>query len=200
MSDNIGVRLSSKRQRVRSPGIRRLRRIDRGKGWQHVDQFGQFRAVHAWLPLSQIENLARRTDVKSIRPAAHARAKVDAVTSEGEKVHATDHARTQIAVAGAGAKITMLSDSVDHMAEARASGDVGTVSVLPGQAGTGEGEGTAMLEIAHNLTQAADRFDATGFGSPSALAQNIRDRRFQYHRTSSSMKSPFLMNRHFKTV
>ena len=147
-------------------------------GGKVVNHFRQFDAIRARLPLAQIETLAARDDVKFIRPAVKARTNV---TSEGDKAHAADVARTQFSVTGAAVKVAVLSDSVDHMTESQASGDLGPVTVLAGQAGTGEGEGTAMLEIVHDLAPGADLFFATGFAGPAAFAQNIRDLRFQSH-------------------
>ena len=66
------------------------------------------------------------------------------------------------------------------MAAAQASGDLGTVTVREGQSGVpASGEGTAMLEIVHDLAPGAELFYATGFGGPASFAQNIRDLRFQ---------------------
>ena len=150
-------------------------------GGEVVNHFEQFNAIRARLPLAQIETLAARDDVKFIRSAVRARTNVGSVTSEGDKAHAADVARTQFSVTGAGVKVAVLSDSLDHMAEAVTSGDLSPVTVLAGQAGTGEGEGTAMLEIVHDLAPGADLYFATGFGSPASFAQNIRDLRFQSH-------------------
>src|SRR5205814_4420180 len=58
----------------------------------------------------------------------------------------------------------------------QALGDLGPVTVLPGQAGTGD-EGTAMLEIVHDLAPDAQLFFATGFPSITTFAQNIRNLR-----------------------
>ena len=56
-------------------------------------------------------------------------------------------------VDGAGVKVGVLSDSVDHLAQSQATGDLPTdLTVLPGQSGVpGTGEGSAMLEIVHDL-------------------------------------------------
>ena len=62
------------------------------------------------------------------------------------------------------------------LAQSQALGDLGPVTILPGQAGTGD-EGTAMLEIIHDLAPGAQLFFATALGSITSFAQNIRDLR-----------------------
>ena len=54
----------------------------------------------------------------------------------------------------AGMKVGVLCDGVDSLAALQASGDLPAVTVLPGQAGSGH-EGSAMLEIVHDLAPAA---------------------------------------------
>ncbi|MCX6873973.1 MAG: S8 family serine peptidase [Verrucomicrobia bacterium] len=148
-------------------------------GGKVVNHFEQFNAIRARLPLAQIEALAAREDVTFIRPAVEAVTNVGSVTSEGDVAHRADTARTQFNVTGAGVKVGVMSDSVDHLAASQASGDLGTVTVRTGQSGVpGSGEGTAMLEIVHDLAPGAELFYATGFGSPASFAQNIRDLRF----------------------
>jgi hypothetical protein len=56
----------------------------------------------------------------------------------------------------------------------QALGDLPSVTVLPGQAGpTGTGEGTAMLEIVHDMAPSADLYFATAFTSVASFATNI---------------------------
>ena len=55
-------------------------------------------------------------------------------------------------VDGTGVRLCALSDSVDYLALLQAAGDLPAVTVLPGQSGNpGTSEGTAMLEILHDL-------------------------------------------------
>src|SRR4029079_8924194 len=75
-----------------------------------------------------------------------------------------------------GIKIGVLSDSIDGLSSAEASGALpGNVTVLPGQAGTGAGEGTAILEIVHALAPGAQLYFATALESDIAFANNIRN-------------------------
>jgi hypothetical protein len=96
--------------------------------------------------------------------------------SEGDRTHRADLARSTFGVSGAGVKIGVLSDGVDSLALLRLTGDLPFVSVLPGQAGAGD-EGTAMLEIVHDLAPNAQLYFATAFTSITSFAQNIRDLR-----------------------
>lgn len=102
------------------------------------------------------------------------------VVSEGDKAHAADAARTQTKVTGIGVKVCVLSDGVDSLAAAEASGELPYVDVLPGQAGSGD-EGTAMLEIVHDLAPGATLGFATAFISDASFADNIRALRTQAH-------------------
>jgi Subtilase family/FG-GAP-like repeat len=96
--------------------------------------------------------------------------------SEGDAKHRADAARAIFGTSGSGVKVGVLSDGVNGLATAQASGDLGPVTVLPGQAGSGA-EGTAMLEIIHDIAPNAQLFFATGIGSMASFAQNIRDLR-----------------------
>lgn len=96
------------------------------------------------------------------------------VVSEGDKAHAADAARARFKVTGTGVKIGVLSDGVDSLAASIASGDVpADTQVLPDQEGSGD-EGTAMLEIVHDLAPNAKLAFATAFTSEESFADNIR--------------------------
>ncbi|HSL80223.1 MAG TPA: S8 family serine peptidase, partial [Pseudolabrys sp.] len=97
-------------------------------------------------------------------------------SSEGDITHRANTARGTFHVDGTGIKIGVLSDGVTALATSQALGDLGPVTVLPGQAGSGN-EGTAMLEIIHDLAPGAQLFFATAFGGITSFAQNIRDLR-----------------------
>ena len=92
--------------------------------------------------------------------------------SQGDRAHRADLARSTFGVAGTGIRIGVLSDGVSSLAARQASGDLPPVTVLPGQAGSGD-EGTAMLEIVHDLAPGAELFFATALGGQATFAQNI---------------------------
>ena len=93
-------------------------------------------------------------------------------TSEGDGAHFADDARASLGLDGSGVTVGVLSDGVDSRAAMQASGDLPAVTVLPGQAGSGD-EGTAMLEIVHDLAPGASLLFATAFNSQASFAENI---------------------------
>jgi hypothetical protein len=106
-----------------------------------------------------------------------------AKVSQGDKAHAADRARKFFGVDGTGVKVGVLSDSDDLKEAAIASGDLPANTItLDGQSGRpGSGEGTAMMQIVHDLAPGAQLFFATAFNSPESFADNIRALRFQAH-------------------
>ena len=102
---------------------------------------------------------------------------VGSQASQGDSKHNASSARAMFGVNGTGVKIGVLSDGVTSLATSQGLGDLpNTVVVLPGQAGTGD-EGTAMLEIIHDLAPGAELYFATAFTSIASFAQNIRNLR-----------------------
>src|SRR6266705_913029 len=102
--------------------------------------------------------------------------KIGIATSEGDTTHKAFSARGTFNTDGTGIKIGVLSDGVSSLATSQSTGDLGPVTVLAGQAGSGD-EGTAMLEIIHDLAPGAQLFFATADGGIANFAQNIRNLR-----------------------
>lgn len=98
-------------------------------------------------------------------------------TSEADTTHRAALARTLSGANGAGLKIGVLSNGVDTLAARQATGDLpATVTVLTGQAGTGD-EGTAMLELIYDLAPGAQLYYATANPTAVQFATNIRNLR-----------------------
>jgi uncharacterized repeat protein (TIGR01451 family) len=153
-----------------------LAQIRQGGG-EVVSSFPQYNAIHAKVPLSQLESLAGVADVQSIRPAPRRVSFTGRLTTEGDTTHRAGLARTNFNITGAGVKIGVISDSVDFLPNSQASGDLPAVTILPGQSGFGRGEGTAMLEIIADIVPKAELFFASSGFSPFQMGQNIRDLR-----------------------
>jgi subtilisin-like proprotein convertase family protein len=79
--------------------------------------------------------------------------------------------------------IGVLSDSDDGREQSIMTGDLPASTItIPGQDGRpGAGEGTAMMEIVHDLAPGANVVFATAFNGPEVFADNIRRLRFEYH-------------------
>jgi subtilisin-like proprotein convertase family protein len=153
------------------------------------------RSVRAMVPASALEEIAGWPGVKRvdesvgaitavIRPPGWTPSKpgeelrrAAPVISEGDAAHAADIARSQSRVSGVGVKVCVLSDGVDSLPASQAAGELPDVHVLPGQEGEGD-EGTAMLEIVHDLAPKAELGFATAFESDASFAENIRALRF----------------------
>ncbi|MBM3844732.1 MAG: hypothetical protein FJ405_00405 [Verrucomicrobia bacterium] len=150
-----------------------LREIQ-ARGGRILNSFSGHRAVRCWLPIQQVELLAANADVEKVRPAEEATTNVGAITSEADVTHRADTARARFATQGEGIKIGVLSDSVTHLADSQARGELPVINVIPGQAGVGTGEGTAMLELIHDLAPAAELYFASAFNGVASFAENIR--------------------------
>ena len=151
-----------------SPAV--LARI-RELGGAVVTSLPRYQAIRALLPLSSVERLATLDAVRTIRTADEAMTRKD--TSEGDLAHRASAARRTHGADGTGIGIGVLSNGVRTLADRQASGDLpAQVTVLPGQEGAGD-EGTAMLEIVHDLAPGADLYFATAFGGQAQFATNI---------------------------
>ncbi|HEV8268525.1 MAG TPA: S8 family serine peptidase, partial [Thermoanaerobaculia bacterium] len=94
--------------------------------------------------------------------------------SEGDKTHLADTARSTYGYDGSGIRIGVISDSVDGLAASQASLNLGAVTVLAGQSGVpGTGEGTAMLDIVHDIAPGAQLFFSTANPTQAQFAANI---------------------------
>ena len=133
-----------------------------------------YNSVRARIPFEQLETLAAEEAVITIRPADRATTN-KTNTSQGDVAHEARQARNKLSVDGSGVKIGVLSDGVNSLSERQASGDLpARVTVLSSQEGSGD-EGTAILEIVHDLAPEADLLFATAFDGQAQFAQNIRD-------------------------
>ena len=173
----------------------------RALGGTIVNSVPRYQTIRARLPLAALEPLATLEAIHFIRPADEpimqrvfersavtravaATSKVN--TSEGDVAHQANVARQTYTVDGTGIGIGVISDGVETLADRQATGDVpARVMVLPGQEGgsfdlacggrTSGTEGTAMIEIVHDLAPGADLFFADGGGGRAQMAQNIED-------------------------
>jgi hypothetical protein len=132
-----------------------------------------FDAVRAQVPVHDVDAIAALPEVRRVAPAEGFVVNTGSATSQGDVAHAAATVRSTYSVNGTGVKIGVLSDGVDSLAARQATGDLPAgLTVVPGQAGTGD-EGTAMLEIVHDLAPGAQLYFASAFNGQASFAANI---------------------------
>ena len=142
---------------------------------------GQARRRRRGLQTAHVDASQREQGRAAARPRRGAARGVSAlatVTSEGDRTHGADTVRERDRVTGIGTKLCALSNGVNSLAASQAAGELPAVDILPNQSGDGN-EGTAMLQILHDLAPGAELGFATADPSPAAFADNIRRLRFQ---------------------
>jgi len=137
----------------------------------------RFHIVQAWVPYRAIERVAGVASVRRIAFAETPFTQTGSKTSEGDAVMRADVARPIFAVDGAGVKVGVLSDDVDSLLLAVASGDLpSTVQVITTDPGSfQQNEGTAMLEIIHDLAPGADLAFSTASPTSLVFIQSVRE-------------------------
>ena len=148
----------------------------RTMGGEVIHASPRFNAVTTRLGVGVLEMLANRADVFAISRATGARTnRSGSYVTEGDTTHNAALARKVYGATGAGQTVGVLSDSDDYSEDAKATADLpDDQTTLMGQSGRpGGGEGTAMMEIIHDLAPDASILFATGFESEGGFADNI---------------------------
>ena len=104
------------------------------------------------------------------------------VTTQGDITHTANLARNLSHKDGTGVRVGILSDSAEALPFLITTGDLpaNTVIVQDITFGPGSSEGTAIMEIVHDLAPGAQLFFASAFNGEESFAENIRTLRFQY--------------------
>ncbi len=116
--------------------------------------------VAAWVNVSELEAMAALDDVRAIRPVLPPITQAGSVLTEGDAIHGSGQVRCTYSQRGAGMKVGVISDGVQNRAEAQATGDLPQdgegLTVLADN--YGGDEGTAMLEIVHDMAPEAELY------------------------------------------
>lgn len=128
-----------------------------------------------YLPIDRVEALAARKEVRILRPMTGAVAGAGSQTSEGDSIHHARTVRTDLNVRGDSIDVGVISDGCVNWAASKALGDLpagftaANFTFLNGnKSGTGD-EGTAMMEIVHDMAPASTLhfYGALGVGGGS---------------------------------
>ncbi len=122
-----------------------------------TDRDEQNHLAVAWVSVTKLKILTGLDAVSFIRTVLPPYLNTGSVTSEGDAIHRADQVRAQYGKNGSGVKVGIISDGVDHWTSARDKGDLpSNLNVLSNM--QGGDEGTAMLEIVHDLAPGAELY------------------------------------------
>jgi hypothetical protein len=116
--------------------------------------------VQAWIPSERLRALAALPNVQSVRLPEYAFTHTGSVLSEGDALMNADDVRSVVGVDGTGLTVGVISDGVGGLAASQALGDLAAVdtatcNTFGGDPGAAGAEGTALLEIVHDIAPGA---------------------------------------------
>jgi len=128
--------------------------------------------IEAWILPDRVREVAAHPSVTSVRPVIPPVSSAGSVMTEGDAILGADRVRA-LGFDGSGVKVGVISDDVDNGGAAVATGDLPQdVVVLQRFSGQGD-EGTAMLEIVHDIAPGADLYFYSGFNSSLDMRNGI---------------------------
>lgn len=159
-----------------------------GSSIERVDD--QAGIVQAEVPATRLDTLAALSGVRAVRLPDYGVASAGSVMTEGDLVMRSDTARSTYSIDGAGVRIGVIADGLGGLATAQASGDVpdvdtATCNVTGEPVGAPGAEGTAILELLHDVAPGASLWfghfsTASGLGTSldfqeavTCLAQHV---------------------------
>ena len=118
--------------------------------------------VAGWIEEHLLDDVALLPEVEFLLAVDPPRFRTGSVTTAGDALHNGPTARATYGVDGMQIRVGVISDGVSNASSAQATGDLPPLDVVNGQSGSGD-EGTAMLEIVHDLAPSAPlSFHAAG--------------------------------------
>ncbi|MEP7028122.1 MAG: S8 family serine peptidase [Candidatus Eisenbacteria bacterium] len=143
-----------------------------GLGVEAAAVAADFDVLEAWVPFNRVADVAALPWVRLVGLPGVAVPEVGAQVTQGDAIHRAALARSTFGIDGTGSTVGVISDGVLNSPLAQASGDL-PVSININLMGSGD-EGTAMLEIVHDLAPGAALAFTSGNGGAAAMvaAQN----------------------------
>ena len=130
--------------------------------------------IQAWVPFDRIRQISEFDFVKRIQLPDYAHTWTGSVNTEGDAILRANLVRNLRGITGNGIRVGVISDGVNSRAVAQASGDLpNNIEIDPGRPGNGD-EGTAMLEIVHDLAPNAQ----LAFSGPSTSLEMVNSINF----------------------
>jgi hypothetical protein len=120
--------------------------------------------ISVYMPIDKIEEIAQWSEIRTIRPMTGGVTNTGSATTEGDSIHHAINVRTDLNVLGDSINVGVISDGCVNWLASQASGDLpagfGPSNYTFGginRRGWGD-EGTAMMEIIHDLAPNATLF------------------------------------------
>jgi hypothetical protein len=119
--------------------------------------------IQAWVPISALPGLESIDGIRSVRLPDYGVVQAGSVTTQGDALLKASNVRSTFGVDGTGVRVGVISDGVEGLAASQSSGDLPTVNTATCDVGAGSptasgagAEGTAMLEIVHDIAPGAE--------------------------------------------
>jgi Subtilase family len=118
--------------------------------------------IQGFVPATTLDAVAALGAVKSVRLPDYGYVNAGSQMTEGDAIINADDVRSLLGITGAGIKVGVISDGVAGISAAQASGDlpasvdITTCNVVAADPTTTGAEGTAMLEIVHDIAPGAE--------------------------------------------
>ena len=147
-------------------GRARLRDGRRGKplavvdahAWRVQNRHEPSRTVEAWVPVARLNGLAAIPGVTIIDVVTAPEVQTGSVAAQADAILLAQQVRARSGLSGYGVKVGVISDGVNHRADAIASGDLPSSLTVLSDRYPDSDEGTAMLGIVHDIAPGAQLF------------------------------------------
>ena len=134
------------------------------------------RSIQVRVPLNQINNLSTLSFIETVSLPAYPVYGAGSIMTQGDTILGSDILRNTYGLDGSGVKIGVLSDGIGALADSQASGDLPENIRFRSFRSDGNiaagSEGTAMLEIIHDIAPGAELYfcnEGNAFGYAGAV-------------------------------
>ncbi len=129
----------------------------------------KYKIVQAWVPFDKLEEVGNLSFVTKITAPIYGKPRTGSVETEGDAILGSDDVRDILGFDGRGVNVCAISDGADSIAESQATGDLpDDIFIDSTHSGRGD-EGTALMEIIHDIAPGAQLF----FSGPSTSVEML---------------------------
>jgi len=133
-----------------------------------IEQIGLVPCIIFKIHPKNLRRLISNKSIRSIRESVPGQTR--SIVSAGDVQLKADSARIQYMTYGTGISVGVISDGVNNLSNAKAANELPNVTVLRDSSGN---EGTAILELVHDLAPSADLYFYSGKAGYAAMAAGI---------------------------